>query len=207
MSDERLVTVAEYATAFETWATASSLGGTEAVVLTEALTVLRSVFTHEEEALPITAYCRVFEGFLYGRSRGEGRAECGHLRLRIKKSCLLDRLLYGGEPLSQTPCPLHKGQWSGLRPESCPHGCDAACGCTSGWVPSAETLAKRDAYRVEHAPAAAARLRSILDASLTIGVGVGEVLVYAPKRAKVSVPAMVEGVPVRVVRVGKAVPA
>lgn len=206
MSDERRVTVAEYAVAFETWATVAPLEDGEREVLTEALGALRGVSRGDESARPIADHCRVMEAFLMGRARGE-RGACSALRLRIKKSCLLDRLLYGAEPLSTTPCPLHKGQWSGLHPSPCPHGCDAVCGCTSGWVPSAETLAKRDAYRVEHAPVAAERLRRILDASLTIGVGVGEVLVYAPKRAKVSVPAMVEGVPVRVVRVGKAVPA
>lgn len=32
----------------------------------------------------------------------------------IHKSCLLDRMLYGGEAPSQTPCPVHEGRWSGL---------------------------------------------------------------------------------------------
>jgi hypothetical protein len=32
----------------------------------------------------------------------------------ISKSCLLDRMLYGGEKPSQTPCPVHKGRWSGI---------------------------------------------------------------------------------------------
>ncbi len=36
------------------------------------------------------------------------------VRQAITKSCLLDRMLYHGEQPSQTPCPVHKGIWSGL---------------------------------------------------------------------------------------------
>lgn len=80
----------------------------------------------------------------------------------IGKSCLLDRLLYGGEKApSQTPCPVHAGKWSGCqlfrqttRPELVERlaadgmftmtdawyaqGCRCAlhkCGCTTGWQP------------------------------------------------------------------------
>lgn len=35
------------------------------------------------------------------------------IRLAISKSCLLDRTMYCGEKPSQTPCPVHKGKWSG----------------------------------------------------------------------------------------------
>lgn len=35
------------------------------------------------------------------------------VRLAIRKSCLLDRMMYGDEQPSQTPCPVHKGKWSG----------------------------------------------------------------------------------------------
>jgi hypothetical protein len=35
--------------------------------------------------------------------------------LAVRKSCLLARLIYGGEAgPSQTPCPVHKGKWSGI---------------------------------------------------------------------------------------------
>lgn len=36
------------------------------------------------------------------------------VRLQIAKSCLLDRMLYRGERPSETPCPVHKGRWSGM---------------------------------------------------------------------------------------------
>lgn len=35
------------------------------------------------------------------------------VELAIFKSCLLDRMMYGGEQPSQTPCPVHAGFWSG----------------------------------------------------------------------------------------------
>jgi hypothetical protein len=50
----------------------------------------------------------------------------------IVKSNALWRLLYAGEELRKTPCPLHKGRWSGV-------GEDPGCGCWSygnitGWL-------------------------------------------------------------------------
>lgn len=84
------------------------------------------------------------------------------VRLAVEKSCLLDRLVYGGEKPSQTPCPVHKGVWSGIslwpghtwryidgRPDQpvevdsvrqrwYDDGCRCwqhKCGCTTGWQP------------------------------------------------------------------------
>jgi hypothetical protein len=53
--------------------------------------------------------------------------------LMISKSCLLDRMLYGGEPLRVTMCPDHKGTWQGIdwHGDACKHG----CGLT-GWIPA-----------------------------------------------------------------------
>lgn len=80
------------------------------------------------------------------------------VRFAISKSCLLDRALYKGEKPSNTPCPVHKGRWSGchfgwpgakdidgkpvkedpqLR-EWYDKGCRCfqhGCGCTTGWQP------------------------------------------------------------------------
>ena len=36
------------------------------------------------------------------------------VELAISKSCLLSRTLYGNENPSETPCPVHKGKWSGI---------------------------------------------------------------------------------------------
>lgn len=77
--------------------------------------------------------------------------------LHVGKSCLLDRLLYCGEDgPSLTPCPVHKGRWSGLgfdgpcaamdgdrilsSAEVIERGCRCykhKCGCTTGWQPDA----------------------------------------------------------------------
>lgn len=70
----------------------------------------------------------------------------------INKSCLLDRLIYQGEGISQTPCPVHKGVWQGVHfdwpgkvpanevnprlQEAYDAGCRCflhKCGCTTGW--------------------------------------------------------------------------
>jgi hypothetical protein len=78
---------------------------------------------------------------------------------KVHKSCLLDRMLNCGENPSKTPCPVHKGIWSGCHvgwpnqtwgsnnqpiPESqmlrvwYDAGCRCykhKCGCTTGWLP------------------------------------------------------------------------
>lgn len=85
------------------------------------------------------------------------------VELAVEKSCLLDRMIYGGEHPSKTPCPVHKGEWSGCHGmwpghylwnpktgEKTPvtpdkmlqdwydEGCRCfkhSCGCTTGWQP------------------------------------------------------------------------
>jgi hypothetical protein len=80
----------------------------------------------------------------------------------IVKSCLLDRLIHGGEHPSKTPCPVHKGRWQGIEfghpgdvwrsstgdvpaevspqlqkewDEGCRCFKHQACSCTTGWQP------------------------------------------------------------------------
>jgi hypothetical protein len=57
-------------------------------------------------------------------------------RLYIVKSNLLDRLVYGGEPLRTRMCPKHKGKWSGLPSP----GNDCECDLT-GWLPEPKETA------------------------------------------------------------------
>lgn len=85
------------------------------------------------------------------------------IELAITKSCLLNRMIDNGEQPSQTPCPVHKGKWSGIHigwpgtfltsfttGEKTPvevsgqcrewydKGCRCfqhSCGCTTGWQP------------------------------------------------------------------------
>jgi hypothetical protein len=89
---------------------------------------------------------------------GQFEVSWREVRLAIMKSCLLDRVLYQGERPSQTPCPVHKGIWSGChigwpgqtwsdgRPVDVSEqlqkwhdaGCRChlhKCGCTTGWQP------------------------------------------------------------------------
>ena len=49
----------------------------------------------------------------------------------ISKSNLLARILYGGEKIRETMCPVHKGRWSGIEwsDNACPHKCQL-----TGWV-------------------------------------------------------------------------
>ena len=55
------------------------------------------------------------------------------IRLAILKSCLLDRLIYGGEKLRENMCPIHKGHWSGCNLEG--EACDCAHdSCITGWL-------------------------------------------------------------------------
>jgi hypothetical protein len=54
------------------------------------------------------------------------------VRASVAKSNALWRLFYAGEELRKTPCPVHKGRWSGC-------GEDPRCGCWSygnitGWL-------------------------------------------------------------------------
>jgi hypothetical protein len=92
---------------------------------------------------------RISDGSSFARAWQE-------VELAISKSCLLSRTLYGGENPSKTPCPVHKGKWSGIHigwPEThwadgspvkestvCRQWYDAGCrcfqhgcGCTTGW--------------------------------------------------------------------------
>jgi hypothetical protein len=58
------------------------------------------------------------------------------IRLAIAKSCLLDRLIYGGEKLRVNQCPVHKGHWSGCDIDgtlTCGCGHDS---CITGWLPN-----------------------------------------------------------------------
>jgi len=54
----------------------------------------------------------------------------------IRKSCLLDRLMYGQEKLRTRPCPVHHGRWSGITSPPCEHcGVGPTCQCNTGWLP------------------------------------------------------------------------
>lgn len=60
------------------------------------------------------------------------RSDFSTVRLAIEKSCLLDRLIYGGEKLRTEKCPIHKGTWSGCHWDPCEF-CHFGCNVT-GWL-------------------------------------------------------------------------
>lgn len=98
-----------------------------------------------EPVRPVSAYCEAFEQwFDIIRTTALARAKDDPLRtlgealngvaftlpLAIRKSSLLWRLIYGGEPLRTERCPTHWGVWSGLPS----FGNDCECDLT-GWLP------------------------------------------------------------------------
>jgi hypothetical protein len=55
------------------------------------------------------------------------------MRIAIRKSCLLNRLIYAREPLRTEMCPEHKGKWSGCVWEKLECGCQFGPNVT-GWL-------------------------------------------------------------------------
>lgn len=73
---------------------------------------------------------------LYGARNDSFRDAWRIVRLAIRKSSLLRRRLYLGEPLRTEKCPVHDGEWSGMfanRPEGCE--CYGPSGEMTGWIP------------------------------------------------------------------------
>ena len=124
MTAERSITREEYIRAFETWASVAELTDDERDDLTRALAAFRAL-PDDGVPVPVADLCREATPLIED-ARGLG--------LSIHKSCLLHRLVYLGEPLRTERCPVHGGEWSGLSPVPCPHGCDATCGCRTGWL-------------------------------------------------------------------------
>jgi len=126
--ENRRVTREEYVRAFEAWASVANLTDDEQGALAAAIAAFRAA-PDDGGARPVDEYCQEALPLLSG-------AGGTRLRLSIIKSCLLHRMIYLGEPLRTEKCPIHQGQWSGIKFERCPHGCDATCGCSTGWLPT-----------------------------------------------------------------------
>lgn len=117
------IEVERYCRAFETWAKAARRKPAEAEVIAAGCAALRARFSG---VVPVRKLCEAFGELLDERS-------AMRLALDIEKSCLLDRLIYGGEELREEPCPLHHGRWSGCTPDPCPAGCSYGDNVT-GWI-------------------------------------------------------------------------
>lgn len=115
----------------------------------------------EMNLMTAAEYCkRMDTGLAFIKDRyPEDAAAIDRVRnLLVGKSCLLDRIVYGDEKPSQTPCPVHEGKWAGCHfawpgahwsdgtsIETDPRlaqwvadGCRCyqhKCGCTTGWQP------------------------------------------------------------------------
>ncbi len=112
--------------------TKSSAGLSDA----EAEEMLARLSKHyKQPVMPIKKYCQALETWRIAMTKRE-REDSKNDRQRtlyetwidIRKSNLLYRLLYLGEPLRTVPCPIHRGRWQG--------GLEPCTQCQgTGWLP------------------------------------------------------------------------
>jgi hypothetical protein len=117
------IEVERYISAFEAWARVTKASDGVRAHLAECSLFLREQFHGSVE---IEALCTA--GIGWYRSRNRYHPDVG-------KSCLMGRMVYGGEELRERPCPIHGGRWSGCAPEACPAGCSYGINIT-GWLPN-----------------------------------------------------------------------
>lgn len=155
----RVLTASEYVAAFATWRDLSrgklprarvgddrdAAGARFDDLVAGGCAAVLAAFPDDVAREP-DAYCAPFATYLGERPEDDVQG-VRDLDLAIRKSCLLDRLIYVGEAPRTRPCPKHEGRWSGLPwPGSkCTHGddcrcangceCIAPCGCATGWLP------------------------------------------------------------------------
>ena len=123
------IDTARYVWAFETWSSLAKLQPFERELVRGALEHLRS--THQG-VHPIQHLCDAFLRWLEAGAHPEPLRRM--LLNSIGKSCLLDRLIYAGEPLRKRPCPVHRGHWSGYWKDApCAEGC-AFGPSNTGWL-------------------------------------------------------------------------
>ena len=113
--------------------------------------LLRLEEFYREPVLPLHNFCRAMEVWFecieknntdpaLRRHEGEQGYKyfqfLNRMRIDIRKSNLLGRLLYAKEPLRTRMCPVHKGHYSGeaMFFTKCPHSCDG-----TGWLRERET--------------------------------------------------------------------
>ena len=118
----------------------------------EAEAMLAELTKHyRQPVMPVERYCAALQAWATAlEDRAERSKEkhdeqqaqdVRHVFMSIRKSCLLDRLIYGGEKLRTEMCPVHQGKWSGCRwdDESFACGCGFGSNVT-GWLkPKAAT--------------------------------------------------------------------
>jgi hypothetical protein len=85
-----------------------------------------------EPVRPVSDYCNALETWSKVFCKKYPSEERAHssIRISIRKSNLLARLIYGGEKLRTRECPVHKGKWDGQAMlMGCEHHCDG-----TGWL-------------------------------------------------------------------------
>ena len=107
--------------------------------LEQVLHELREFFG--EPCLPASKYCKALTTWAHIQSENEKNEQFAQfyrvIENSIYKSCLLDRMIYGGEELRTEPCPVHKGVWSGISFGEGKCECSTgSCACTTGWLPN-----------------------------------------------------------------------
>lgn len=109
----------------------------------EAEAMLKQLSEHfHEPVMPVTRYCDALDTWAnavraggYGGNGGSLSDAISKVWLAIRKSNLLFRVLYLGQPLRTKKCPRHDGRWSGYgNGDPCPEGCSVGADIT-GWLP------------------------------------------------------------------------
>lgn len=98
-----------------------------------------------ERLLHPEQFCEAFEAWAsaYSAVNREFAEHWEYIHLQIRKSCLLDRLIYQGEKLRTKKCPVHQGRWSGCDWNT--PGCECRNGANvTGWLPEPEDVGYRD---------------------------------------------------------------
>ena len=117
------IALERYIAAFETWAHVANQGTASMQSIARVAEYLRARYRGDVE---IETLCN--DGMAWLRAQRLPVPDVG-------KSCLMGRLIYGGEELRTRPCPVHHGHWSGCSPELCPGGCNYGINWT-GWLPN-----------------------------------------------------------------------
>ncbi|MBA2544933.1 MAG: hypothetical protein H0V17_35145 [Deltaproteobacteria bacterium] len=112
-----------YVVAFEAWARVSDQSVEVKRSIAQVAAYLR---TRHRGDVEIETLCQDALGWL---------REHRYLVPDVGKSCLMGRMVYGGEDLRTRPCPIHGGRWSGCAIDACPAGCNYGINLT-GWLPN-----------------------------------------------------------------------
>lgn len=111
-----------------------------ALTAAEADAALRRLSRHfGERVAPVSRYCEALRSWaeVYRTYDARVYQAARLIKAALHKSNLAARLVYGGEVPRKTPCPVHKGRWSGcVWPDKSEDRCACMSGCNiTGWLP------------------------------------------------------------------------